>query len=301
MMTMDFRVAQFVGIGMVVAASLQPGLAAADTGGSEANPYAVISDRNVFHLNPPPPPPAPAEKPPDVPKVMLSGFRTVGGNTRVFLVLQPKDTKEPMKFLDLAQGEQNNGVEVVKINSEKREVDIINTGTRMTLSFANNGVAVGAAPAASGHGVPGGLPPVPGFPASRRTGLPAAPRAAVPNEAPPASGNSAIIIGGNSSGTSSSGPIVYGGGESTGSWAFNNNNSAIVTGGPGVGAQPAPGIGSEAGSSIANALLSPASQYRVPPPAIPAPPAVQAASLIAHGAAGGPPVPPGVEDGPPDP
>src|SRR5271163_4464157 len=37
-----------------------------------SNPYAIIGDRNVFHLNPPPPPPPPDNGPPAViPKVYL--------------------------------------------------------------------------------------------------------------------------------------------------------------------------------------------------------------------------------------
>ena len=299
MNAMDLRVCRFLGLGMVAAACLRPAQATADTPASEANPYTVISERNVFHLNPPPPTPAAEEKAADVPKVMLSGFRTVAGNTRVFLVLQPKDTKEPMKFLDLAQGQKDSAVEVVKINSEKRQVEIVNTGHPMTLNFADNGFASSVAPGqkpAAGGGPPGlagnrraGLPSLPPIPAPHG-GAPAAPAAA-------AGGNSAIIIGGNS-GSDGSGPIVAGGNQPTSSWNYNNNNNAVITGGSGV---PAESPNPVAGNALATGLLNPASSYRSPAPPVPAPPAVQAAGLIVHAAAGGPPAPPGVEEGPPGP
>ncbi|MGO8698235.1 MAG: hypothetical protein ACLQVY_11020 [Limisphaerales bacterium] len=288
MTTMDLRVTKVLGLGLVAAAFFRPAFAAADTAASEANPYAVISDRNVFHLNPPPPPPSADEKPIDVPKVMLSGFRTVAGRTRVFLVLQPKDPKEVMKFMDLAQGEQNNSVEVVKIDSEKRQVDIVNTGHPMTLTFADNGFAATAAPPTGGR-TPGGPP---GLPGSRRAGLPSIPAHPPQGGFPPVApaGSSTIIIGGNNN--QGSGPIVAGGNAQTSSWGYNNNNSAIVTGGSGTPAVPMP-----AGANTTS-LLNPAAPYRLPTPtAAPAPLPVQAADLLVHAAAGGPPAPPGAEDG----
>ncbi len=64
---------------------------AVGTTSEEANPYAVISDKNVFHLNPPPPPaPAEATKPPDLQKVMLSGFQKVGDRMKVYLAIPAK-------------------------------------------------------------------------------------------------------------------------------------------------------------------------------------------------------------------
>jgi len=289
MITMDFRVTKVLALGMVAAAFFRPAFAAADTAASEANPYAVISDRNVFHLNPPPPPPAAEEKPVDVPKVMLSGFRTVAGRTRVFLVLQPKDPKEVTKFMDLAQGEQNNSVEVVKIDSQKRQVDIVNTGHPMTLTFADNGVTA-AAPAAGQP--PGGRPGPPGLPGSRRTGLPNIPAAPPPPQggAPSAApaGSSAIIIGGNNEG---SGPTVSGGSAATSSMGYNNNNGAIVTGGSSTPTAPMPA------AVNSTSLLNPATSYRMPTPVPPAPLTVQAAVLAATHAAGGPPAPPDIEEG----
>lgn len=287
MTTMDLRVTKVLGLGMLAAAFFRPVSAAADTAASEANPYAVISDRNIFHLNPPPPPPSADDKPVDVPKVMLSGFRTVAGHTRVFLVLQPKDPKDPkepkevMKFLDLAQGEKVDPVEVVKIDSEKRQVDIVNTGHPMTLTFADNGVAVAAAAPAPGGRGPGGPP---GMPGGRRPGLPSIPASIPPPQggtAPPAapSGSSAIIIGGNNEG---SGPVISGGS----SGGYNNSGGAIVTGGSSTPAVATPA------AATGTSLLNPATSYRMPAPVAPVPLPVQAAVLAATHAAGGPPAPP---------
>ncbi|HEX4119182.1 MAG TPA: hypothetical protein VH619_01040, partial [Verrucomicrobiae bacterium] len=107
----------------------------------DSNPYAVISDRNVFHLNPPPPPEEAAPlKPPDLQKVQLSGFQKIGENIKVYLAIPAKDPKDTA-YLALQAGEKGNDVEIVKIREEKGEVDIINSGTPMTLTLASNGVA----------------------------------------------------------------------------------------------------------------------------------------------------------------
>jgi hypothetical protein len=305
MTTMKLRVTTAVlATGFMAAVGFGPTWTFADTTGTDANPYAVISDRNVFHLNPPPPPPAAPEKAADVPKVLLSGFRTVGSNTRVFMVLQPKDARDVVKFLDLAPGERNGAVELVRINAEKREVDIINSGTHMTLSLASNGVVAMSAPASASAGAhAAGGPPMPGGPGSRRASLPMLPQAAPPSATavPPQAGggNSAIIIGG---GESTGGPIVAGGGSANTS-GFGSYNSPTISGGNPATAMPIPvaGVGNETGVQIANGLMNPSSQYRMPVPPAPATPAEQAAHLIVNAAAGGPPAPPGVEDGPPAP
>ena len=57
-----------------------PASAVAAPFNDDSNPYSVITGRNVFHLNPPPPPPSTQkEKPPELPKVMLSGLPLVSG------------------------------------------------------------------------------------------------------------------------------------------------------------------------------------------------------------------------------
>src|ERR1700733_225647 len=82
-------------LGCAGMAGLASALAGAETVLVDANPYSVISDRNVFHLNSPPPPPAPPDpKPVDLPKVMLTGFVGKGHSMKVLLAIPPKDTKD---------------------------------------------------------------------------------------------------------------------------------------------------------------------------------------------------------------
>ncbi|MGA2176811.1 MAG: hypothetical protein ABSH38_17680 [Verrucomicrobiota bacterium] len=293
---MDFKVSQASALAVVAAAVFGAASAIADTAGGEANPYAVISDRNVFHLNPPPPPPAPPEKPIEVPKVMLSGFQKVGGTTRVFLAMPPKDQKDVTKYFNLAPGEREDPLEVVKVNSEKGEVDIINSGTPMTLSLASNSFVATAAPSHPAGGAPP-MPGMPGMPGGRRVpalpqGMPQAAAPSAPSAPSASSGNSAIIVGGGNSGGQS--------GSSFGSSSFGSSSygSPIVTGG-GPAYVPANPPANEGGAQIANTLMSPATQYKMPPTPPPAPPEVQAAGMLVHKAAYGemsPPLPPGLEN-----
>src|SRR5271156_6010519 len=69
-------------------------LADADVVPGDANPYSVISDRNVFHLNPPPPSaPAEAPKPLELPTVMLTGIVGKDKSVKVYLALRSKESK----------------------------------------------------------------------------------------------------------------------------------------------------------------------------------------------------------------
>jgi hypothetical protein len=117
----------------------------------ESNPYAIISDRNVFHLNPPPAPPPPDNGPPAViPKVYLSGFMRTGDRTKALLVVRTQNpdprAKELCDYLTLGEGNIQGVVELVKVDAEEHKVEIINSGTAMTLSLKDNGVKPEAAP-----------------------------------------------------------------------------------------------------------------------------------------------------------
>src|SRR5271163_2541148 len=121
-------------------------LAQGDTAAADANPYSVISDRNVFHLNPPPPPPAKDEAPPvEARKLILTGLMKKHNAERdavvVFLAIPPKDAKDSMIYLTLAPGEKEHDVELVKVRFDKEEVDVINAGTPETLSVKSNSYA----------------------------------------------------------------------------------------------------------------------------------------------------------------
>ncbi|HEY3913781.1 MAG TPA: hypothetical protein VGN61_04770 [Verrucomicrobiae bacterium] len=277
-----------------VAASL-PVVAAAVTEVTpgDSNPYGVISDRDVFHLNPEPKPDLnPPVKPPDLPKVFLSGFQKVGDRIKVYLTVPAKDPKDTV-YLSLQQGEKGNDVEIVKVNEDKGAVDIVNGGTPETLTLASNGVA------STGGG--GGGPPSPG--GIRNRMMPGMPRAnmqaAAASSAPTTMGGSAIVIGGNSDASSSG--SAYGGGSSSYSGGVTvSGGTSSFGGGGGVGAAP----GNNTSAQIANALFSGTSGQGYRPPTqdvIPAPPAQQAASLILNDAAGGPPSPVGPDGGPPVP
>lgn len=110
-----------------------------------ANPYSVITSRNVFHLNPPPPPPAADKGPPPVlPKIFLSGFMWNGDKLSVLLVVKTPNpdlkSADLPSYLTLAEGAKDGAVELVKVYPEEGKVDILNSGTPMTLSMKDDGV-----------------------------------------------------------------------------------------------------------------------------------------------------------------
>ena len=111
----------------------------------ESNPYSVITGRNVFHLNPPPPPPAPdTGLPPALPEVYLSGFMRMGDILKVLMEVKTRNPEargpELISYLTLAEGEKEGVVELVRVYLDQEKVDIINSGTPMTLSMKDNGV-----------------------------------------------------------------------------------------------------------------------------------------------------------------
>jgi hypothetical protein len=154
-----------------------------------ANPYAVISERNVFHLNPPPPPPAPEEPPKaDLPEIKLSGFLKIGNTTHALFSSSPKDKKDGPTYYDLVDGEKQGILEVVKIHEDKGEVEIINSGTAATLNLKDDSLEPKTASATEGEkkehhphfGPPGAGPPgigqAEGSPRANPFGFPIPPR-----------------------------------------------------------------------------------------------------------------------------
>jgi hypothetical protein len=262
-------------IGSVALSGISTALAVANNPNSTLNPYNVISDRNVFRLNPPPPPPEPEQKPVDLPKVMLTGFWTVGQRVKVLLAVPSKDAKVPPIYLTLGAGEGDQNLEVVNIRPSKEEVDILNSGTPQTLTVASNSYVSSPPPSAPGRPGGGGFP-MPGMPGPGRRGgfpMPSAQSAAPAPMAAAYTGGSAIVVGGGDS-------TSFGG-------------SPIVSGGASYGGD-APA--STAAAQIANSLFSPAQQYKPPvqDTAPPLPPEVQAAGLLLSEKmpGGGPPAPP---------
>lgn len=131
-----------------------------------SNPYSVISERNVFHLNPPPPPPEPEKTKADLPVIKLSGFFKVGARTRALFSSMPKKKEDRWTYYNLAEGEKEGVLEVVKIDEADGKVDIMNSGTRATLTLKDDTVApmAAAAPPAPSEGQ---KLPLPGMPARR--------------------------------------------------------------------------------------------------------------------------------------
>jgi hypothetical protein len=211
------------------AATPAPAGASDDMGGDNSNPYGIIVDRNIFHLNPQPKPQPVAEKPVDLPKVYLNGIVRVGDDVRVLFSIPPKDSKSQTAYFRLAPGEKDNELELVKIHPDQQEVDILVNGTAMTLSVLSNSMAS----AASGGG----------------KAAPAAAAAIIAN-AP-----SAVVAGSDRS------TSRYGGGGGGVTIIGGGNSSSSLGGGSGVAVasgdtSPAAYGGGGGASQIASALFS---------------------------------------------
>lgn len=118
-----------------------------------SNPYGVIVDRNVFRLLPiPPPPAAPVADPMAGTTIKLTGFtRETGQPPRALFVSVPKDPKA-IAYYNLAEGERDGVLELIKIHEDTEAVEVIHAGNRITVMLKDSKPA-----GAPGPG-PGGLP-----------------------------------------------------------------------------------------------------------------------------------------------
>jgi len=162
-------------------------------GADNTNPYALISERNPFRMNPPPPTPDPASllPPPELPEVILSGTMIVAGLQKAMFAVKTKEPKDPKvkaaagpqettTYMCLAEGDTSGPVHLLKIKKGGDEVEIVNSGTHMTLTMKDNGfskdtttAARGGGPAAVIHNLPGANnppPTMPGQPAAQPGG-----------------------------------------------------------------------------------------------------------------------------------
>lgn len=142
------------------------------------NRYNTIVERNVFRLTSPPPP-APVPPPVDAAlerNIELSGISTVDGQKKAWFVIKPKPgSKDLPKYVSLAEQEEQEFLRVVGISEAEGEVNVLNSGNSMVLSFKNNGTkailgvpaAVPAPVAATGSVIaqPAGASPIAGLPA----------------------------------------------------------------------------------------------------------------------------------------
>ena len=149
------------------------------------NPYEHIIVRNTFALKPVPPPAPPAEAPkPPAPKVTLTGITTILGSKIVLLKSQatakPGEPAKDGSYM-LAEGEGQDGIHVLEINTQDAtaKVDCFGDVQTLTLSLkppsGGGGPAPGAPPATAGFAPPpvthpnpsGGMPVTQGFPAAK--------------------------------------------------------------------------------------------------------------------------------------
>jgi hypothetical protein len=165
------------GLALLAQAACVVPLARAD----DTNPYLTIVDRNAFRLSPPPPPPAPPEAPPpELPTVIFSGTVTIGNETKaIFAIKQnaPKGGPRGAKpeapaettFISLKINETGGPVQLLKISPAGDEVELLNSGTKVTMNLKDNGYNKLAPAAPAGPIVPGmrGLPGGPIMPAGQ--------------------------------------------------------------------------------------------------------------------------------------
>lgn len=261
-----------------------------DGAGDNSNPYAIITDRNIFRLNPPPPPPSDAEKKPvDLPKVYLNGIIKIGDDVRVLFSIPPKDAKGQTAYFKLAPGEKDDVLELVRIHPDQQEVDVLVSGTAMTLSMLSNSLASAGGKAAGGA------------------------KASGPAAAPPG-GSSAIIAGGGGNSSPYGRVTVGGGGGVTtiggrNSTSFGGGGTSFGGGGTSFGGGVSVAGGTSAntvGQQLANALFSgtqnPGQGSTVGPTGPVASPEVQAANLLIQyeqdqqSGKSGPPLPPALAE-----
>jgi hypothetical protein len=200
-------------------------------GAANANPYALISERNPFRMNPPPPPPDPnaAAPAPELPKVIFSGTMVNAGHMNAMFAYETKEPKDPKAkpapgpqdtttYICLAEGDVSGPVQLLKIMKGGDEVEIMNSGTRMTLNMKDNGFGKDTASAGRGGGPAGVIHNLPG--------------ANVPAPVPPGQpvaqpgGNGGIISGG------AGGESYRGGFNAAGINAANPSGGTLTGGAP---------------------------------------------------------------------
>ena len=119
------------------------------------NPYGTIIARNVFGLLPPPTNP-PDQKPPDPPvKITPNGIMNIFGQWQVLFKTtggaKPGQPAKDQSYM-LSEGQQEDDIEVVKIDQKASIVTLINHGIEQKLPLANTPASNASAPA------PGGAP-----------------------------------------------------------------------------------------------------------------------------------------------
>ena len=105
----------------------------------DSNPYAPIVDRNVFGLLPPPaanPDAAAQAQENSLPKITVGGIMDVFGNLKVLFKTTTKQPGSKENYYDLAQGQSEDDIEVVKIDQKAGLVTFNNNGFSQDIPLA---------------------------------------------------------------------------------------------------------------------------------------------------------------------
>jgi len=124
---------------------------------AQGDPYSPIVDRNVFGLLPPPPPVDPNAVPdPGLPKITANGIMDVFGNLKVLFKTSGK-AGEKDSYYDLAEGQSEDDIEVMKIDETAGMVTFKNHGDTQQIALVTQSSGGGGG-GTSGGGGGGGMP-----------------------------------------------------------------------------------------------------------------------------------------------
>ena len=126
-------------LGLYCAVLLALSMTTLANGGSSGNDsYKAIATRNVFALNPVSQT-QPASKPPVLlANICVTGLMTILGSPDVlFIAFNPTDPKRPEKFYTLREGQAQDGIEVMSIDTKKEQVLFKNHGIIQAISLAD--------------------------------------------------------------------------------------------------------------------------------------------------------------------
>lgn len=127
--------------GILLSASVQALIA-----DSFGNPYNRIVERNLFNLKQPAPPPSNVPPPTPPPTITLTSITTILGKKLVTMTV-PGKPGQPIQNLMLAEGQGQEGIEILQIDETAGMVRVKNQGIEQTLDFLKNGAKPTLGPA----------------------------------------------------------------------------------------------------------------------------------------------------------
>lgn len=136
------------------------------TSAGATNSYISLTNRNAFGIKPPPTPPPPELVAPVVapPNLFLTGFSHLNGLKKAYLVVNKPNARQA-DYLAVEEGYDNDGLQILAIDTRKQTVLLKNSGTELTLNFKDNGLKPNSVPAgAPGVVNPPGVAPYRGVP-----------------------------------------------------------------------------------------------------------------------------------------